>query len=294
MILDLLEYKIIVESSPNMIWRAGLDAKCNYFNKTWLAFTGKLMEEEVGDAWTQGVHPDDLTECIRIYLESFAKHQPFEMEYRLKRHDGEYRWINDRGTPIYGSEGVFIGYIGSCMDVTERVEGVLLAEMARTDGVCHINNRLFSDKLLDAEFLRSIKSQETLGIIMLDVDEFKTVNDTYGHKAGDVVLRQVAAIIGALLGHKDIYGRYGGDEFIIGVVNVDVDMAMHCAERIQQVISNTDIQIGEEKNIRVTVSSGVSVMNGEKSISELVYRADQGLYLAKAAGKNCVRMVVLN
>lgn len=292
MILDLLEYKTIVESSPNMIWRAGLDAKCNYFNKTWLAFTGKLMEEEVGDAWAEGVHPDDLAECLRIYLESFAKHQPFEMEYRLKRHDGEYRWIHDRGTPIYDNQSVFTGYIGSCMDVTERVEGALLTEMARTDRVCHTNNRQFSDKLLETEFLRSLNSQQTLGVIMLDVDAFKTVNDTYGHKAGDVVLRQVAAIIGTLIGARDIYGRYGGDEFIIGVVNVDVDMAMHCAGRIQQVISNTDIQIGEGKNIRVTVSSGVSVMNGEKSISELVYRADQGLYIAKAAGKNCVRMVV--
>ena len=86
MILDLLEYKIIVESSPNMIWRSGLDAKCNYFNKTWLAFTGKQMEEEIGAAWAQGVHLDDFTECLRIYLESFPKHEPFEMEYRLKRH----------------------------------------------------------------------------------------------------------------------------------------------------------------------------------------------------------------
>ena len=123
---------------------------------------------------------------------------------------------------------------------------------------------------------------------MLDVDAFKTVNDTYGHKAGDAVLRQVANIIGTKVGVRDIYGRYGGDEFIIGVVNSDVDMVMHCAEKIQQVISNADMQIEEGKNIRVTVSSGVRVMNGEQNISELVYRADQGLYLAKAAGKNCV------
>src|SRR3989339_1288391 len=93
--LTLLEYTAIVEQAPILIWRSGEDAKCNYFNEQWLAFRGKTMEEENGDGWVKGVHPDDLKECVDIYLSSFKKRKVFEMEYRLMRSDGEYRWIFD-------------------------------------------------------------------------------------------------------------------------------------------------------------------------------------------------------
>ncbi len=116
------QYRILVESSPMMIWRAGLDAKCDYFNETWLAFTGRTIDQELGDGWTEGVHPDDLTRCVDIYRSSFEARVPFEMEYRLRRHDGVYRYIFDRGVPFSGDDGRFGGYIGSCVDVHERRE----------------------------------------------------------------------------------------------------------------------------------------------------------------------------
>jgi PAS domain S-box-containing protein len=103
-----------------MIWRAGPDGTCDYFNQTWLAFTGRTIEQEMGEGWTEGVHPHDLDRCVLHYLEHFRLREPFEMEYRLRRHDGAYRWIFDRGVPFTDETGTFAGFIGSCVDVDER------------------------------------------------------------------------------------------------------------------------------------------------------------------------------
>jgi PAS domain S-box-containing protein len=111
-----------------MIWRAGLDAKCDYFNETWLAFTGRTFEQELGDGWAEGVHRDDLDRCVGIYRDHFARCAVFEMEYRLRRHDGVYRYIFDRGVPFFDEKDEFAGFIGSCVDVDERVRAQALLE----------------------------------------------------------------------------------------------------------------------------------------------------------------------
>jgi PAS domain S-box-containing protein len=120
--LSFAEYRCLVEHAPMLIWRCGVDAKCDYFNHCWLEFTGRSLERELGDGWAEGVHTDDLKRCLDIFLSSFTARRPFQMDYRLRRHDGEYRWISDRGAPFYDEQGNFTGYIGSCVDVTDRVE----------------------------------------------------------------------------------------------------------------------------------------------------------------------------
>lgn len=104
---------------PSLIWLAGPDKRTTFFNRAWLAFTGRTLEQEMGDGWTAGVHPDDLHDCLRTYTESFDARLPFEMKYRLRHASGEYRWIVDSGTPRYGPEGEFRGYFGHCLDITE-------------------------------------------------------------------------------------------------------------------------------------------------------------------------------
>lgn len=113
-------YLTLFEEFPALIWRAGTDAKCNYFNKTWLQFTGRSLEEEVGDGWAEGVHPDDMERCLSIYLQAFQRREPFTMEYRLRFHDGDYRWIVDTGTPFFEPDGNFAGYVGVCYDISDR------------------------------------------------------------------------------------------------------------------------------------------------------------------------------
>jgi two-component system sensor kinase FixL len=99
---------------------SGPDKLCNFFNKGWLDFTGRTMEQELGNGWAQGVHSDDLKHCLEVYKNSFDARQPFTMEYRLRRNDGEYRWVFDTGTPRFDTDGAFVGYIGSCFDMTEQ------------------------------------------------------------------------------------------------------------------------------------------------------------------------------
>jgi two-component system, OmpR family, sensor histidine kinase VicK len=128
--LSAKEYRLLVEHSPVMIWRAALNAECDYFNDTWLAFTGRTLAEEIGDGWAQGVHPDDLGRCVQYYLDHFARREAFEMEYRLRRHDGVYRWIFDRGTPYFDDAGIFLGFIGSCVDIDDRRRAQVEREQA--------------------------------------------------------------------------------------------------------------------------------------------------------------------
>lgn len=138
------EYRVLVEQAPIMIWRAGTDMLCNYFNERWLAFTGRTMQQELGNGWAEGVFSEDLDRSLKIYTESFSQRRTFEMEYRLMRNDGEYRWIFDRGGPYYDANGEFAGYIGSCIDINETVTARELlrkahdAELARLRGLLPI------------------------------------------------------------------------------------------------------------------------------------------------------------
>ena len=137
--LSLQEYEALVEQAPILIWRANTDALCDYFNEVWLLFRGRTMEQEYGNGWSEGVHPDDLYHCLNIYLENFKSRNTFEMEYRLRRHDGVYRWIFDRGVPFFDDCGEFAGYIGSCTDITERVEAQEILRLKLEDEIKKLN-----------------------------------------------------------------------------------------------------------------------------------------------------------
>jgi PAS domain S-box-containing protein len=113
-------FRNLADTAPVMIWMSGPDKLCSYFNKGWLEFTGRKIEEELGKGWTQGIHPDDFQHCMSTYHDAFEAKKEFKMEYRLKHFDGEYRWIVDYGTPRFLPNGGFAGYIGSCIDITER------------------------------------------------------------------------------------------------------------------------------------------------------------------------------
>jgi two-component system, LuxR family, sensor kinase FixL len=138
-------FRIVADAAPVLIWMSDVDKLCTFFNKPWLKFTGRSLEQELGNGWTEGVHPDDLQKCLRIYTEAFDARKAFVMQYRLRRYDGEYRWISHQGVARHDRQGNFLGYIGSCVDVTESInkeralrefeERVVLAAQAAHLGV---------------------------------------------------------------------------------------------------------------------------------------------------------------
>jgi PAS domain S-box-containing protein len=112
-------FRELLDASPVMVWMSGTDALCTFFNRAWLEFRGRSLEEELGNGWTAGLHPDDRDLCLETYLKAFSARTPFRMQYRVQRAAGEYAWVENMGTPLI-EDTVFVGFMGTFMDVTER------------------------------------------------------------------------------------------------------------------------------------------------------------------------------
>lgn len=123
-------FRVITDASPIMVWMAGTDKLCYYFNKGWLDFVGRTLEQESGNGWRQNLHPEDFDRCVQIYVSNFDARRAFEMEYRMRHHTGQYRWILDRGVPRYTPDGIFEGYVGGCLDIHDQKEAGEKARIA--------------------------------------------------------------------------------------------------------------------------------------------------------------------
>jgi len=285
--LELEQYKLIVESTPNLIWVSGVDGKCYYFNQTWLKFRGRSLGEEYGYGWfEEGVHPDDKERCLEIYTENFEKKKEFQMVYRLKRHDGEYRWIDDSGAPFYDEAGNFSGFVGSCVDITERIRGQQYKERAIRDGLTGIFNRQYFFDLMNEEYYKAVENKNSLSVIMFDVDKFKSINDNFGHRIGDQVLKEICSSVNQVIRDFDIFARYGGDEFVVGLPGTDIKDANNVAKRIKEKINQ--IEIENLKDLKISCSIGTVSLNSEHCIEDLIDKADRALYSCKNNGGNCV------
>lgn len=115
-------FRTMADSAPVLIWMSGPDKLCTFFNKAWLVFTGRPIEQELGNGWADCVHPDDLKRCTKTYETAFDRREQFIMQYRLRRYDGVFRTVTDEGVPRYGAKGTFRGYIGACVDITDSIE----------------------------------------------------------------------------------------------------------------------------------------------------------------------------
>lgn len=166
-------FRIMADTAPVLVWMSGRDKLCDFFNRGWLEFTGRTMEQELGYGWAEGVHPEDVQRCVRIYHACFDVREPFEMEYRLRRYDGAYRWVLDRGVPRRDANGNFMGYVGVAVDLTDRrraeeaKQSLMHASRLAVAGeftamVVHELNQPLNAILLNAAVLETLLNAKTL------------------------------------------------------------------------------------------------------------------------------------
>jgi diguanylate cyclase (GGDEF)-like protein/PAS domain S-box-containing protein len=271
-------YITILEEFPTLIWRSGIDGRFDYFNKTWLGFTGRSLQQEMGEGWVGGIHADDAKRARKTFASAFQARKSFETEFRLRRHDGVYRQVLSSGRPFFDLEGKFAGFVGTCLDITEQkeVEGKL-REMSQHDGLTRLyNRRFFEDELERAGGARNV----VLTILMLDVDGLKQVNDTLGHAEGDKLLLRVAEVLHAAFRPEDICARIGGDEFAVILPGVDKAAARVVVERLRNRLEEHNQSYPE---LPLQWSLGMATRRPGMPLAKVLHEADERMYVNKTA-----------
>lgn len=314
-------YAVAIRGAKEGVWDWDLDHNHIFFGQQWKEMLG-YGDEEFGSEpaeWFSRIMDEDRPLVERALQEHLSGRAPsFEAEYRMAHRTGEVCWMLCRATALRTQEGKPYRIAGSQLDITERKnaeeelrhalsdlqfalasEKVLMEELDRknrelielsiTDGLTHLFNHRFLQERFDFEFKRVKRYGGNLSCMMIDIDHFKLVNDTYGHQFGDVVLMQVAELIKANSREVDICGRYGGEEFMV-LSNHPVEGALKHATKIHKAIEAYGF-IFESRTIHVTVSIGISDVRTEvKTKQELIDRADIAMYEAKDGGRNLIRV----
>lgn len=239
--------------------------------------------------WETGIHPDDRPLVMATYHKRLADGEPIAMEYRRQKKNGEWVWIRSIGKfTAWTPEHQPLRMSGIHTDITvQKMVEFELVRQAHTDHLTGFNNRGHFMQQAELELRRAVRYGAALSIFMMDVDHFKKINDTYGHKVGDLVLQKLAAVSRDTLRMVDIIGRVGGEEFAILLPETAEQEAIRVAERLRQAIANAKVPLGHGLPLSITVSIGItSLMSKDDNIDVLLNFADKALYEAKNAGRN--------
>jgi len=239
--------------------------------------------------WETGIHPDDRPQVMATYRKCLANGEPLAMEYRRQKKNGEWVWIRSIGKfTAWTPEHQPLRMSGIHTDITaQKMVEFELVRQAHTDHLTGFNNRGHFMQQAEHELKRAVRYGGVLSIFMMDVDHFKKINDTYGHKVGDLVLQKLAAVCRDTLRTVDIIGRVGGEEFAILLPETTEQEAIRVAERLRLAIANAKIPLGHGLPLSITVSIGItSLMSKDDNIDVLLSVADKALYEAKNTGRN--------
>jgi diguanylate cyclase (GGDEF)-like protein/PAS domain S-box-containing protein len=303
-----LQFRTLAEAIPQIVWTAGPDGLTTYTNKRWYEMTHAEVGESLGTGWMAAVHPDDRAACQQKWKECLRTGETFEIEYRLHDASKGFRWYLDRAVPLRDASGKIIKWFGTCTDIDDQMHtqqvleeqikerssalfeaNLRLQQESIRDPLTGLYNRRYLEETMEREIRRAARAKHSLSVLMLDLDLFKKFNDSYGHDAGDTVLREAASLFIKSVRAEDIVCRYGGEEFVIILPMADIKIAQSRAERIRAKLHNLPVLHHGQSLGAVTVSVGVAALPQHgNSCKELLNAADGALYRAKGEGRDRV------
>ncbi|MBL8027522.1 MAG: PAS domain S-box protein, partial [Fibrobacteres bacterium] len=304
-------FRSLADHGQALIWTSTPDKLCNYFNKVWLDFTGRTLEQELGNGWTEGVHPDDFQRCVDIYVTAFDKREKFSMDYRVRHKSGEYRWIQDDGTPRYDSKGNFAGYIGHCLDINERKKIEHELKVSKEHFELIFENSGTSNSIFDKDcrlILQNMISKKQLGTKSEEAYG-RSVIEIFGPEKGKIVYERMCKVIqekqsssfetlfNLPTGKKWFHSIYqpilgeDGEVQYVQVVSQDItdhkkhEEALHKMQRLESL----DIMAGgiahDFNNLLTAITGNVEIAenkNSDTSIAQFLSKAKNNLSRAKS------------
>lgn len=285
-------YRLLVENAWDVVWTTAVDGKVTYISPAIERLRGVTAEETMRQSLDE-FYPPDSAESIRKYFrralaaaQDGAELPPFRLEHEFFHRDGSRVPAEMQVIPHLDEDGRVLEILGVTRDITERKKFESeLRRLAVTDPVTGVWNRRHGEELISADLSTAHEDGHPLSLLMLDVDEFKTVNDTRGHQAGDRVLVEIGRRLAAVCRDTDMVARWGGEEFVILLRDCALQDGLKIAEEIRATIADTPFM---DAGV-VTVSIGVAEAHPDDDLTSWVVRADEALYEAKRAGRNTVR-----
>jgi len=264
-------FHTMADTAPVLIWMAGLDKVRTYFNQVWLDYTGRTTEQERGNGWADGVYPEDFDRCLKTYGEAFDRREPFEMEYRLRKGDGTYGWIFDRAVPRELPSGEFAGYIGSCIDLTERkdLEDRLRKTVKEKESLLReVHHRVKNNLQVISSLLNlqaaSIKDPQIVQLFresQTRITSIALLHETL-HRSNDLSCVRMSDYLRTLTGH--VFRSYGIDpkamvlDLLVENLVFDIDTAMTCGMIVEELLSNAlkhAYAVGKEGRIHIELQA---------------------------------------
>jgi len=245
-------FHTMADTAPVLIWMSGLDKLCTYFNQRWLDYTGRTLEQEVGNGWAGGVYPEDFDRCLKTYGEAFDRRESFELEYRQRKADGQYGWLLDHGVPRFLPNGEFAGYIGSCIELTERkdLEDRLRNAVKEKESLLReVHHRVKNNLQVISSLLNlqaaSIKDPQVVQLFresQTRITSIALLHETL-HRSNDLSCVRMSNYLRTLAGH--VFRSYGIDpkaivlDLLVEDLAFDIDTAMTCGMIVEELLSNS-------------------------------------------------------
>lgn len=275
----------ILETSSAGLFMANTKGKIQYVNHRLTKITGYSAEDLKRDGFIMQLTDTQRSNYIKLVRDTIKNQVEMAVEVQLRHNDGELVWLSIETSPV-NVDDTCIGHVGTITDISsQRARIAELLHAAHEDTLTGVFNRRGIEQLMTAAFQHAKASQQSLLVVALDLDNFKQINDNYGHAYGDFVLAEVAKLINRFTRDSDIVGRIGGDEFIIGLPNCPAERGHRVADEVIRGMQTLTTPTGH--SAEVSVSIGMSAMrDDDESYLQILKRADEAAYKAKREGRN--------